>query len=848
MRNLSTLAFRNLWVRRARTVSTAFGITLGVAVAVAMLIANESTLQSLLNLFSKMSSRASVVVQGIGNTTFSQSALKEIQAFPGVKVAAPIVYRRSMFLWKNNRIRVWLAGIDPEADPGLRTYTLSSGRFLDAQSRSYAIVVVREAAQRYGIAVGDQIGVVVANGEEMFEVVGILENEGAGQIEFGNIGFISLRVAREVLNLGNEVDQIDVVAEAEIANSSPALEKFKNDLQAALSDRYVVTYPSSGGQELVTALSNFRMSLSMFAAVALFMGALLIYNTFAMNALERTREHGLLRALGCSRWQLFRLNLGEALFMGVLASLAGLGAGLLLAFPLTVYMTRSVFSWQQPAIVVQPLALAIGFAIGVGVTVVAALRPAWTASRISPVEALRIRGAGQESFWMRHAWKIGLACWAVLIADFIVNVLPAPVFGLTALLGTLFLIPAIVVWLERLVRASLGLVYGPAGRLGSRNVQRNKGRVTLAAGVLAVGVIMMIVVGAMTEGLRKTLDEWAESALGGDFYIRSSYGSIRADMAREIARVEGVESVTPMTVLPVKAVGAATAKGYKPRLQGILLRAIDPATYKTVTFLRFAEDEERRDEIFAQFAQGGTVLVTPSVKQTFGVQRGDKLRLRTARGEHDFVVAGVVVDMYAGGQVAIFSRDDLRDYFNDTRVTYFAVKREPNTSPAALQTRLEELGKRRYMTILPTQTFRQQMREQYDNMIMLLNLVVAIIIVIASLGVMNTMSTTILERVQEFGMLRSVGMTDLQVGKMVLGEAAAIGAIGAFLGLAAGVVVSYMMVIGLNQGQGWQMDYIFPALPVVLGLAVALIVSQVASLYSARRAMRLNAVEAMRYE
>jgi putative ABC transport system permease protein len=362
-----------------------------------------------------------------------------------------------------------------------------------------------------------------------------------------------------------------------------------------------------------------------------------------------------------------------------------------------------------------------------------------------------------------------------------------------------------------------------------------------------IGVVMALSVGAMSESLRAALDEWGETALGGDFYVHS-YSAMRADIGRVLATVEGVEAVTPITIRPVNAAGATNSEGFKPQRRQVLLRALDPATYRAVTFLRFAEDKEQAEQIFAQFAQGGTVLLTPSLKQAFGVQRGDTIRLRTARGEQDFLVAGIVVDMYAGGQVAVFSRDDLREYFRDTTASYFAVKLADGASSAEVQARLEEAGKPHQLTILPTEVFRRQMREQYENLISLMNVIVVIVVFMSALGVMNTMTISVLERVREFGMLRGVGMTVAQVAQMVLGEAAAIGFVGAVFGLTAGVLVSVMMVVGMSQSAGWQMRYIFPTVAFVLGLGVSLIVSHLAALYAAAKAARLNIVDATRHE
>jgi len=849
MRRLSTLAFRNLWTRKARTVLTVAGIVLGVATIFAISITNASTAKSLEDFFAQSSGQADLSVTSAAESSagFRQRLLHQVQGFPGVETVVANTWDQSLLLGRDGDVGLQVMGIDPETDQRVRSYEVEQGRFLSAEDRRYTVMLVSPLAEKHEIEVGDEVELVVAEGTEMFQVVGLLKDKGAGRLNLGRVAFMPLDVAQRVFERGRKVDQIDLVAETAVADDEIALKQLKEDLQAELGAAYVVDYPGAIGQSVASALSGFNAAMSMFSVIALLVGAMLIYNTFAMTVVERTREIGLLRALGTGKGQLLRLMLSEALFLGLGGTALGLAGGPALAFPLMKLMSRMMGGFLPlESFAVPPAGAVQGLVVGLVVTLVSALLPAWRGSRISPIEALREARIQREGFLLRRGWIIGLGLLAVVAVDQFMSFLSGELFFITLFLGATLLVPQTIVLLERVIRLGVTAIYGQPGRLGSMNLQRSKGRVSLTVGVLMVGVTMLIAVGSMNASFNAEVREWTEAALAGDLYI-SSFRSLRLPLMRQLREVEGMGPMTPMRYLYVRTVGGISAEGFHEKRELMLVKFIDPQTYGDVASLRFTQDEGEAEAMLERFAQGDAILVSGTVGDLLKVGRGDTVRLRTNRGERDFEVAGVIQDFFQGGRAMYGSWADMKRYFGEDKATLFMARVEPAAEVSQVKQRLEEgLAKSRHLEVESGEEARAEMERATSQVFAMFGAVVWIAIIVAGLGVTNTVTMSVLERMQEIGMLRSLGMLVGQVSRMVLAESLAMGVIGGVFGLLVGLPLSWMMVAGMSQGTGWNMDYIFPGGSFLSGAVIALVVSQVAALYPVWRAARMGVLEAIR--
>jgi putative ABC transport system permease protein len=849
VQRLSTLAFRNLWARKARTLLTVIGIVLGVATVFAISITSASTAKSLEDFFAQSSGQADLSITSAAESSagFRQRLLRQMQEFPGVERAVANVWDQSLLLGRDGDVGLQVMGIDPETDRQVRSYEMEQGRFLSAEDRRYTVMLVAPVAKKYGIEVGDEVELVVAEGTEMFQVVGLLKDKGAGRLNLGRVAFVPLDVAQEVFERGRKIDQIDLVAEPAVADDKAALKQLKEGLQAELGAAYVVDYPAAIGQSIADALSGFNAAMNMFSVIALLVGAMLIYNTFAMTVVERTREIGLLRALGTGKGQLLRLVLSEALFLGLGGTVLGLVGGPVLAFVLLKIMSQTLGGvLPMESFVIPPEGAAQGLVVGLMITFIAALLPAWRGSRISPIEALLEARTRKEGFLLRRGWIIGLGLLAVVTVDNFISFLSGELFFVTLFLGATLLVPQTVALLERVIRLGVTAIYGQPGRLGSMNLQRSKGRVSLTVGVLMVGVTMLIAIGGMNASFNNEVREWTEAALAGDLYI-SSFRPLRLQLMQDLLEVEGMGPMTPMRYMYVRTVGGISAEGFHGTREIMLVKFIDPRTYGDVASLRFTEDEGDAEAMLERFAQGDAILVSGTVGELLKVGRGDTVRLRTNRGERDFEVAGVIQDFFQGGRALYGSWSDMERYFGEDKATLFMARIEPGAEVSQVKQRLEEgVAKSQHLEVESGEEARAEMERATSQVFAMFGAVVWIAIIVAGLGVTNTVTMGVLERVREIGMLRSLGMLVGQVGRMVLAESLAMGVIGGIFGLLVGLPLSWTMVVGMSQGTGWKMAYVFPGGSFLSGAVIALLISQVAALYPVWRAARTGVLEAIR--
>jgi putative ABC transport system permease protein len=305
--------------------------------------------------------------------------------------------------------------------------------------------------------------------------------------------------------------------------------------------------------------------------------------------------------------------------------------------------------------------------------------------------------------------------------------------------------------------------------------------------------------------------------------------------------------MTPMRYVYVRTVGGIGAEGFYEKREILLVKFIDPQTYGSVASFRFTEDEGDAEAMLERFAQGDAVLVSGTVGELLKVRRGDTVRLRTNRGERDFEVAGLIQDFFQGGRAMYGSWSDMERYFGEDKATLFMAKVGPGAEVSQVKQRLEEgVAKSRHLEVESGEEARAEMERATSQVFAMFGAVVWIAIIVAGLGVTNTVTMSVLERMREIGMLRSLGMFVGQVGRMVLAESLAMGVIGGIFGLLVGLPLSWMMVVGMSQGTGWEMDYVFPGSSLLSGAIIALVVSQVAALYPVWRAARTGVLEAIR--
>lgn len=719
-----------------------------------------------------------------------------------------------------------------------RLAELRSGRGPEAADE---VAINANLAKRGNFGVGSRIQVLTLQPKRTFTVVGIFGYPGGRDSIGGETAVaFTLPVAQELL-LGQPgtYSGIDVTAQSGVA---PA--KLRDEIRAVLGSDYKVRTGQEVANDDAAGLRQFldivRNILLGFAGVTLFVGVFLIINTFSILVAQRTQELALLRALGASRGQVLRSVLIEALAIGLVASTVGLLAG----FGLAALLRRAFESFggsnlPNPEGGVPLAPIVAGYAVGLLVTALAALLPALKASRIPPMAAMREAATPDRPLTLLTAagTVLGLAgaaaVGAALFVDLRGNRLWTLIAGvLLVFVGVAMLTPAI----SRPVVSALGrpLSWSIAGKLGRRNSARNPRRTAITAASLMVGIALVTGVSVLGSSLKASLDQLTKQDLRAQLIIAGDQTSALPPTfdAAVVDRARSIQGVTQAvavysdvgqfggSVVPVfGGDGAALADVFSLKIQSGRLGSL-------------GKDEIAVDDTFAKsrhLAVGQTVQLA--------TQRG---------GRQTFTVVAIykATQLLPGPLVSV---DVARADFTSNQPAYGYVVLGQGADAGAVQKRVEALLKDNPEVSVRSQAdYVQQIASQVNTVQVILYVLLALAIVVAVLGIVNTLALSILERTRELGLLRAVGLLRLQVAQMVTVESVVISVFGALLGLVVGSALGAAVVRALRDQGVPVLQFSWGSIAVFLVLAV--VVGLVAAIVPAIRAVRTDVLRAIAYE
>jgi putative ABC transport system permease protein len=859
------MAWRNLRTRPGRTLLTLLGIALGVAAVLATSITNRNATNTLNALFERTLGGAELQITPLGNqATVGESVLDVARQAPGVRLAVPMLRTSTvlpgllgdgrsaqnasgqMALGKSLQI----IGIDPALEPKMRVYTLVAGRF--PALGQYEALVCQSFAEQNDLTLGGALLLSGPAANERLKITGLLANEGAAMTNGGNVAFVPIDVVSDIFALERGYSEISIQAQDGIGDDPQALAALKAELESRLGQSARVGYPAARADQVPRMASSYQLALAFFSVVAQFMGAFLIYNTFATTVLERTREIGMLRAIGMQRRQVMAQVLVEAGLLSILGCLLGLGAGVLLARGLMALM-RGFFQVEAAGLAFTATDLAKSVGIGLLGTLLATLLPARQAARISPIEALAARGRADQR--VRPAvWQGGLALlgvgWLLMYrpatgpTQWLVMVRMAAFVAF--LMGAVLTVPVAVTVLEPVTRWLAARLYGAMGALGALNLKRSVTRTMVTVASLAISLIMIIEVDSLVYILKRDVSDWLDHAVGADLLIHAPY-PMRQSFAQTLLSIPGVQATSSSRAIEVQVADAALDR--TTQRDALHLVAIDPEQFRQVGGKEFVAGQGDPEAAWALLSQGNTLFVSSVVAEEYGLQQGGRLALQTRRGRQEFTVAGITTEFDQQGLVVTGTYDDLRRLFGESRADLFSVKvaagYDAERVAQEIRNRFEQSEG---IQVQATQAFKEGVMMFYDRLTSLFSVLGLVGVVIGTMGLLNTMTMNVLERTRELGALRALGSLGKQVVQIVLAEALVVGLISALYGIVFGYVLSRVLVTAANLISGYDLRYAFNVRPYLLSLAIALGVSQLATLAPARRAARVAITLALKHE
>ncbi len=850
-----TLAYRYLAGRKLRTFLTTLAVVFGVLVIFGMNIILPTMMDALQANTQGASGLVDFSATHISGEAFNASAADQLNGVDGVRVYSASLTRTvnipADFFDKDSAkadtiTALSLVGIDPEAARSVRSYPIVEGRYLTADDAAVT-VISRTLADALKLKLGDTFRIPSVDGTTELTIVGILPaRTSPGNEEV----LVNLPQSQTMTDEPGKVNTIDINIESYADEARRA--QIQTNIENALGKNYSVGTIMSADTQMFASLKLGQAMMSTFGVLALFMGGFIIFNTFRTIVAERRRDIGMLRALGANRRTIIGMILAEGLLQGII----GTGLGLLLGYLMGAGIVKALgpvmsqFINLQMGPPVVSTALLIGCAVlGVGVTVSAGLFPAMSASKVTPLEALRPSTA-ETQFEQRAGWgAIGGAVIIVLTLLAILSgraelIMPG---GFLFLLGLVMIAPALVRPFALAFGKVLAVFYARRGiaDLAQGNLTRQPSRVAVTASTSMIALAIIVAMGGMVSSLTVTLYDLIRENLGSDYLfvppsiaLWSSNVGAKSDFADQLKAVDGVEAVSSLRF------SAAMSGG-----QSLSLLGIDPASYPAVSALFFQESLYADDaSAYAALNEGRNMIVNGALLAALQKQVGDTVELVTPDGTLDYRIVAVATDMLnAKVTTGFISQANMKTDFGTTEDVFIQLNLKKDANREAADKTIKTIAED-YPTfkVISGTEYYNSMKSQMDATFAGMYVMFLVLAIPSLIAMVNTLTISVIERTREIGMLRAVGGTRKQVRTMIIAEALLLSAIGTAFGILGGLYLGYVIVVAMKSI--FPLGFIFPVSGILIGVAIGLLFGVFAAFIPAKQAAGMNVVEALRYE
>lgn len=854
LRSFNSLALRQLRTRPLRAVLTAFGVVLGVGMVFGVLLLVGTIRATFDEVIDSAWGETDLIVMGEGNGTMEEGTLARIKEVEGVREAAGMVGGMFTRLEADGspvsgpKGQMLIAGYETQ---GYQPYDfrLVEGRRI---ATGLEIMVEQNWARDRGYDVDDRVRVAGPTGRTELPIIGIFKL--TSSLNVGGLGYAAmpLGAARRVFDQPKGWMQISIAA---VDRGEVGALKGRVG-QVAGSGANVQT-PGEVSDQVSEQLAGLNMVLYFFSGVALFVGGFLILNSFNMTVLQRMRELGMLRTLGASRRMATASVLTEALIIGAVGTLLGLALGLALASGLISLMRG--MDVPVGTLDVSASAAITAAVIGIVVTLVGAFWPAHRAGRVSPIRAVvgsaQVRGASKRrlavalvlflpGLWFGGSFWFGGESETGGIAAFGGIVMTMAMFAGMAIAAPFVILP-VVRWLALPLRRLLPT----GGRLAADSLLSNPLRTAATAVALTIGLSVVVVNSSMSASFVGTIEDQVDKAFARDFTVQAQGFTIEQgggpgvprSMQRAIEAMPETGTVAPTRAMPLELPGVKSGSE-----QGIAI-GVDPARQPKVDGTEFQGVSQ--SAAYAGLERGG-VLLGRTYAARAGLERGDTLPLVGPAGRQQAEVVGIIdaIGAMAGMEMRL-SLDTMKGVYGDSQPAELAVEARDADVRPELEAKIAALLDRRYpnLEMQSAADAKKEVSDEINRTFNMFNAIVIIAIVVSLLGVINTLAMSVIERTREIGVLRALGASRWQVRSTMLDESLMITVAGAAVGVAAGTLISFMWLRGLDEVMPG-MSFHFPGAVAVAVAIAAVVLGVAAAILPARRAARLKVIEALTYE
>jgi putative ABC transport system permease protein len=832
--------------------TTTFAVVIGVAFVAGSYILTDTIFAAFDEIFSESLSGTSVVVtaqnpveQDNGEIpTVPAALLPRIQRTPGVKLAAGTIFTPGGFFnAQGEKIGNKFAPkfISSRLPNGLESLTYVDGHRPRGPTEAS---IDKTAAEGSNLRLGERIELIGQGRAQKFRLVGFTRLGGAS---FGgaSIAQVTLPVAQRLTHKVGRFDQISIAAGGGV--SATALKRrIAAEMPAGVRVETATEKADRGSEEIRKNLSFLQTFLLVFGFIAVFVGSFLIFNTFSITVAQRVSEFGMLRTLGASRRQILSSVMVEALTIGLVGAIVGIGGGFLIALALNALLEAFEIDLPTTGLTLHSRTVVVALAVGVLVTAVASLVPALRSTRVPPIAALQSYSPPptrrRRLVLGLISVLLGIAGLGMVLIGLFGSASPGTAAGLMGG-GAVVIVFAVSLFSPRLVPPLATVAGWPlerlralTGRLARENAQRNPSRTAVTAAALMIGLALVAFVTVFAAGLKSSVAQVVDENFAGGLVIENSDGfsPIPAGTALAARHVPGVESVSTIRSAQAELIeGGAGARVSAPT----------PDVEKTVRL----EWKQGGPATLRNLSDGQAVL-SDSFASEHGLQVGDSFRLLSqTRRRPSFEVAGTFSSKLNLFGSVLITQAAMAGDFGQTQDTVDFVTTAPGSNPATVQAILTKVMEVGFPTaeVLNQQELKESREEQVDQLVNLVYALLGLAVIISLFGIANTLALSIHERTRELGMLRAIGMSRRQVRTMVRYEAVITALIGAILGMVLGVIFATLIAQPLKD-EGFTLSYPIGSLVVLLVLAG--LAGVLAAIPPARRASRLDVLQSLQYE
>ncbi len=841
---------KNLLRHPWRTVATVLGVALGIAAVLGTVTVGDNINANLSRVFSQAVGQSELIIAPSASARAVISladAQKLASTAPAVRQTLPTLEYYAVLKRKaKGYVRPLIPGMQggfllsgqDTAQPETLGLRLEGGTL--PLSGSSGIAITQAFALREKLKVGDPLEFVSAIGRLEFKVSGFLRSDnGLANLNAGQVGVVNLADLQKATYLQGKVSYLGLAL-----NTGSDAEAVKTTLEAKIPTSLEMLYPAGRGQISNGLIQTVQSGLQVLAATLMALAGFLAYNTFAAAVVERSREFALLRTLGFTKNQVLRMGMLEA----GLVSIMGIGVGVLLGAGIATAITAfNAYLLEFPFLMLVMPWNKVLLAAGVGTITafVAASGPARAASRVAPIVAAReayVAGSSRVPIWGWLSLILGLGLsffsWPSSIALLISSLSMAFTFLGIALVSPVLLAPASKL-LEPLLLRTLGI---PA-KLGLSSALRSKGRNGVAIGAVALGMGLIVGVGGMVAGINNSLSSWVNGTIIGDMFVAAAApfpDNFEQDLRQRFPQLTETAPV---------AVRVARFQPPQGRARNASAIFTSPDRYtpgKGTGKLQFLEGD--MNSSLTLFGAGKNVFISGTIADRYGLHKGNPIKIRTLQGWLEFRILGVIVDYTSAGESVVFNLKDLA-LFDQGKPELYVLslpKGQDLGQIKAFGAQLTTSYPKLFLDIQYNQNYKDLILKITSQFFGSTNSLLALSVIVAAMGVANTLGMNLVERSHEMALLRALGFTRRELMRSVFAEGILVVVVGTILGLSAGAALSRVITAAANSLTGYRVEPTFPLELMLVALLSSPVVGILAAFLPARKATQASPAAALR--